>query len=222
MNRLAIILAAIVVGSVQPVCSVYSQRKTTADVLEKHMAGGNLQEETVEGAFISCLGRARLPGGIVRVLGCEDRLTPGKVALPEGTVRDGLEAIVHISPSYRWQAGDGVVNLLPTREQPALLDVRIALLRVDKAPSVRSAVATLVALPEVRSALVRLELVEGVRILHGPISLEPEPPFSVDCRNVTVRGALNEIVRREGRAVWEYKEAHCDGKNEFWISVVAE
>jgi hypothetical protein len=46
----------------------------------------------------------------------------------------------------------------------------------------------------------------------------PHPAsFSVHCKDVTLKGALNAIARAQGFAVWDYVETHCDGKDEVVI-----
>ncbi len=198
------------------------QSRSMAEVLQRHVVGSNVEEETIEGAFLTAMGQARVSGGVIRRIDCKDVLTVKKLSVPDGSLRDALDRIVERMPTYRWQADQGVVNLLAVAETPPLLDVRIARYEAENVEYLQAAVAELEACPEVHQALSALHLTSGIRILTGPAPLKAPTPFTVRCRNVTFREALNAIVRAHGGAVWEYKERHCDGANEFWVEFVSQ
>jgi len=60
------------------------------------------------------------------------------------------------------------------------------------------------------------QLKPGISVFVSGETPKPKA-FSVHCRNVTLREALNAIARAQGRAVWNYIETHCEGRNEVII-----
>ena len=222
MTRYTMLVMLALAQLVSAALSSTGQVDSAADFLKHHVAASNLPEDTVEHAFMSALREARVPGGIVTVLNCDARRLGENVSLPDGPLQGALDTIVKTQPNYHWDAEDGVINLIGAKQTPTLLEVRIDSLEVENATHLQSPVALLLSRPEVRRTLGELHLSEGVRILTGPGSLAPPVSFTVNCRNTTVREALNAIVRAHGGAIWEYRERRCNGTNEFWIEFVSQ
>jgi hypothetical protein len=195
----------------------------TPDVLERQVTNNEPYSTTLS-SFIMSLVSARLPGGIVTIMHCEDRQLSHPTLFTSGTLREALQEIVRTNPEYRWQVDDGVINLLTVHDEPALLNVRISKLKVENARSINTILDELFELPEVKDAIAKLQLIPGVIFLVGPIPMDPErrPKYTVEFKDMTVREALNAIVRLHGRAAWEYKERRCDGKTVYTVDFVIQ
>ncbi len=199
-------------------------QSSVPNVLKRQVTVSDSERPTAHSAFLESLVNARVPGGIVTILNCGNRQGGQQTHLSSGTLKKTLDAIVKANPEYRWQVDDGIINLLVTHGKPELLDVQISKLKVDNAASIEAVADSLFALPEVKDAIAKLQLAPGVHFIVKPISLNPErkPTYSIECENMTVREALNAIVRTHGRSVWEYKEQRCDGKTEYTLQFIAQ
>jgi hypothetical protein len=175
------------------------------------------------GVFARALSTAHVPGGVVKIEGCNAAsvLKPWRAHI--FTLREALDSIVQAEPDYNWSINDGVVNLTPKSEEPALLRTRVSRVKVENARSIYLPLSQLMALPEVRESIAQLGLSQAPLLLIGVGSLKPdEPGYTIDCQNVTLKEALNTIVRAHGGAVWRYKETRCNGKSEFSLDFVVE
>ncbi|MEW6130730.1 MAG: hypothetical protein AB1757_27110 [Acidobacteriota bacterium] len=199
-------------------------QNASSDVLERTVTASQSEYSTTLASFMESLLSARVPGGIVTILHCDNNLPIRHTSLSSGTLREAMNTIVNANPEYRWQINDGVINLLPVQDEPSLLNVRISKLKVKDARSIETIRSNLFELPEVKEAIAKLQLTPGVKFIVGPIPLDPErrPKYSLECENVTVREALNAIVRAHGRAAWEYKEQRCDDKTIYNVNFVIE
>lgn len=198
--------------------SIGSQSQTMStgavdNVLSRPVEVNDTEDIPTKSAFIKAMSTARVPGGIVRVHDCvPDPITQRWRPLTT-SLRDLLDTIVLADPQYQWQLSQQVVNLTLKNNEPALLNIRINKLEAKSATSANALIDKLVSLPEVQQAVSKLKLQSALRILVAPISLKPnKKSFDVSCKDVTVKEALNTIVRSHGSAVWEYRERRCDGK----------
>jgi hypothetical protein len=137
--------------------------------------------------------------------------------MPAGSpLHQVLDAIVGTDRRYGWHIENGVVNLLPAAGEPSLLQTRLVRFRVEKSYSVFDALGRLLVLDEVKKRMEELRLKPGIALFVSGQSPHPKE-FSVHCKDVTLREALNAIARAQGRAVWDYLETHCEGRNEVVI-----
>lgn len=151
---------------------------------------------------------------MVHVRGCEqDNLKQAWTPLNK-SLRQGLDTIVRADPRYRWEVVDEVINLLPAGGEPALLKTRINEFHVENMNSAIDALGPVLALPEVKKAMKGLRLKPGIVLF---ITSRSSKPFSVKCEGVTLRQALNAIARAQGKAIWDYFEVHCNGRDEVVI-----
>jgi len=189
--------------------------KPSADeLLERPLPGSQIEYLSTTDAFYISLGGVGMPGGAAWTLGCEqDNSTQVWIPLNK-TLRQALDTIVERDTRYRWEMVDGTVNLLPATGEPALLQTRINDFHVENTVSAIAALGPLLALPEVKKAMNDLHLKPGIAVFISPGSPKP---FSVACKGVTLRQALNAIARAQGRAVWDYIEIHCQDRNEVVI-----
>jgi hypothetical protein len=224
MKRVGLLSALIFLCLSLLTYAVQTEQKGSAvpDVLERQVTPVNSEFVTTHSSFLESLVSARVPGGIVTILNCEHEQPRKRTDLFPGPLKEALDAIVKADPQYLWQVDDRVINLRPLHDEPALLNVRINKLDVENASSVDAVVDKLFDLPEVKEAITKLQLSPGVHLIVGPVSFNPErlQKFSIECENVTVREALNAIVRAHGRSLWEYKEQHCNGKTIYNVDII--
>jgi hypothetical protein len=196
---------------------------TPEGILDQKVAGDELRHLTTSGAFREVLLAVRAAGGIVTAPRCDDEPLSQRWQPAGSSVRVLLDSIVLADPHYRWRAQEGVINLLPKSIEPALLRVRINQLHVEDARSVYEPYGRLMSLPEVRTAIERLKLSDSYERIQGGSSVpRGKAGFSVRCENVTVREALNAIVRAHGQAVWAYKEMQCNGNRRFSVEFIVQ
>jgi hypothetical protein len=218
----AVIIASWCASAIVVQASQARKQVPVGNLLERKVVGVSDYHD-VQSALIAALTSSGVPGGLAKVEGCEREAAVPIARIPTGTLRSALDAIVGGDPWYRWELDGGVVNVLPVSGEPPLLSTRIAAFSVRGAPSVDAEAGRLLDLTEVRREIVRLHLSEATRFVLGSVPLSSHPPsYSVDCAGVTVRQALNAIVRAHGRAVWEYKERHCGGEAVFSIDFIVQ
>jgi hypothetical protein len=139
------------------------------------------------------------------------KLWPSTLAL-----RDVLDAIVVSQPQYRWSVSNGVVNLSAVADHPALLDIQLATFKIQNATA-HDMVDALEDTPEFRRASLSLGFANTGKQYDGPVG---QTVANVDCRNCSLRDALNEIVRVNGRAVWFYREYEVAGEKYFELGLL--
>jgi hypothetical protein len=189
--------------------------KPSADeMLERRLPGNEVEYFTTRDAFSMGLSGVGMAGGGARVLGCEGDYFKQLWGPMNKTLRQALDTIVETDPRYRWELVDGVINLLPAKAEPALLQTHISEFRVENMFSAMDALSPLLALPEVKKAMDDLHLKPGIAVFVSSVSRKP---FSVKCKNVTLRQALNAIALAQGHITWDYVELHCGGKDEVIV-----
>jgi hypothetical protein len=178
----------------------------------------------VSSALVRALINARLPGGIVRGQDLNNEMEQELVS--QLTIEGFLDNIVLTNPGYRWVIDDGVINLIPAFNEPALLNFRIAEFNADNLVSLDDALNKLLIKPEIQERIAELNLNTGLEILVGgvrpPGYHKDEKPFSVQCQNKTLREILNIIVRSQGHGIWEYKETHWNKHHGFSIKFLVQ
>ncbi|HEY6333669.1 MAG TPA: hypothetical protein VI756_30405 [Blastocatellia bacterium] len=163
------------------------------------------------------------PGGFAIVKGCEDPEPEVQPLLPiDSTLGEGLDKLVANDPGYTYSVDDGVVNLLPYEGAPPLLNTHISSFDVED-ESIGPPLLRLIDLPEVLKAKASVGIT-GTNRLQQMVVGQPAPPvpgrakvepkkFTLHLRNVTLMGALNALVRAQGRGVWSYTEHICNGED---------
>jgi hypothetical protein len=172
----------------------------------------------VESALIQALGNARLPGGIVRGPDLDNKIEGESAS--QMTIEGLLNNIVSITTGYRWVIDDGVINLIPAFNEPAMLNFIVTEFDADDLVSLDDARNRLLELPALQKRSAELHLNTGLEIRVGGVRPpgSPRDSFSVHCRNKTLRETLNIMVRSQGRGVWEYRETHWDKHHGFSIT----
>jgi hypothetical protein len=181
---------------------------------------------TIHSAFRQALSSTSVPGGIILTTNCDEEgeyeFSPSSASL-----RDTLDAITAADPAYKWSLESGVVNLVPKVDETPLLSVRITKFELNNT-NLDFAADKLFQLPEVKERQAELNLSEirhevGISELKKPSSSTGDDSngFKVSCEEVTLRQALNAIVRAYGHAVWSYSERHCNGKDDARLAFIA-
>lgn len=125
--------------------------------------------------------------------------TASVLKITGGTVREALDKIVERYPRYVWRLDDGVINFLPkpgesiTRDGKPILDVIIIDLKLDG----------------VRANMAVKQACEAAGLPCGAVGSaggrKRHPKISLHLKNVTLRQALNAIVKKDGDAAWRFE-----------------
>src|SRR5215207_6690526 len=112
------------------------------------------------------LSAAGVPGGIVKVPACEERVRAWFT--PHGAkLRNVLDSVVSTDPEYLWDVEEGVVNLLPRGGEPAFLKLRVPRFKAEEVGTLNEALDQLLATPEVRGGVQNLAL--GPQVFRGGV-----------------------------------------------------
>jgi hypothetical protein len=192
----------------------------SGDVLEGKVPGDSLEYLTTREAFSQGLLLTRSAGGIASAAsGCEEEPIIQRWMPVGASLKNVLNWIVTADPVYRWQLDGDIVNLLPLDDEPVLLRTRIDRFRLETPADIDSALNQLLAQPEVKRQANNLNISTGLKLFVRPSS-KTDPKITLDCKDLTLREALNAIVRAYGRAVWSYRERSCGGQNVFSIDFI--
>jgi hypothetical protein len=216
-NR-GIILAVVAALATMPF--TYAQQSPTPQEAQEAMRRHREQTRgtvTTSESLLQILRSQEVPGGIVMPSQC------GAIArhqMPVGSsLHELLDSLTAVVPQYRWQAENGVINVIPAGGVPAFLEVRVARFRAERVKSPDEALVKLFEMPEVLKAMTNPAI--GSRLFRGGIGFYAPAPssdietFSVRLDNVTVREALNAIARAHGHAMWTYHPNSCREVNDF-------
>jgi hypothetical protein len=196
----------------------------TTNLLSRKIGWVNAHSTDAVFALQMDLGNAQLPGGISVARNCgvaEPEIVPAEST----TLQAELERIVKVLPDYQWSLDDGVFNFLPKSYMPSPLDINISEFKVENVP-VLDAYNQLFALPEVENGFARLGLHEPDMLvgsilvtppdIKGHKSVKPEPKrITLNMLHVTLREALNAIVRADGRKAWLLSVYSCKGNSTY-------
>jgi hypothetical protein len=212
--------------SVSAIVGQNSKQSALDEIKGRQVRGINLNRVTTMNALTSALSAAHVPGGVATITACE--LETYNLAPVGSTLGDVLDAIVVANPQSRWFNDDGVVNLVPSSNEPTLLDAKIANFHGNYGKTQDDMLQKLLAMTEVKEAATRLQLSEGfteigLRPLSRP-GFEPAEEakgYALHLHNTTLREVLNALVRAHGSAVWSYQERRCGGPKEFSLTFLA-
>jgi len=199
------------------ISTVAQRAEPRSDVLARKVPEPLVEhEDSLQKSFMWALVQTKTPGGLVFSSNVDPntrfKLSPSTLAL-----RDVLDAIVRSEPQYEWNIFDGVVNLDPIREQTPLLNTQLGNVTIENATALHM-VDTIEDAPEIRRASLSLGFANsGAKEYDGPVG---QTVASIYCHNCSLRDALNEIVRANGRAVWFYREYEVSGKKYFALGLL--
>lgn len=169
---------------------------------------------TTQQSFLYALIASKKPGGIVIVnRDCVVSELKPQMVREYASLETALNSIVKQDPWYKWSVEDEVVNLIPADDEPDFLKTRIKEFRLDGDLNIHLALDKLLHLPEVEIEAEKINLNEGLRNCCGLSSpKDTKSRLKFKLKDITLRQALNEIARKDGRAVWRYYESNCGGK----------
>jgi hypothetical protein len=193
------------------------------DVLSRHLPALSLGRVTVARAFWEATNHARVPGGIVSIRGRPEEHKASFTIPADATLREALDRIPSESPSLEWKMNGGVVDLLPPRALPEILNVQIASYDFEDANNGSLAIQELLARPEVeqkaRSLGFQPALNEGGMTVYYGAGMKPPPSLPVHLRNVTLLEAVDALMRARGAGLWRYDEGVSNSKSWFRITL---
>lgn len=196
-----------------------SQRSSISEVLERYVGPVAVSRDTLSTAFEATLRAAQVPGGFVSVCECNPEPTYKYPSLGP-KLGDALEAIRRVAPDYDFQVKEGIVDLVPAKGIPDLLQTRISEFDSKATNNLTWAASLLMDLPEVRAAKSKLGYAESPNQIeigmsgipgYGKPPVPSNPPFAVQCHHCEVYEILNALQSARGHGVWRYQERHCQG-----------
>ena len=123
------------------------------------------------------------------------------IDIPNGNVRQVLDAVTTVAPHYTWKDVNGAINIVPIADKEPLLDVLIKDFRAADLTTDEISCA-ITESPEVKAALSEF----GLRRNDTDIipSGKPKNPkrYSFRLRDVSVRDALNYVIRTTDNRYW--------------------
>jgi hypothetical protein len=135
-----------------------------------------------------------------------------------------MDAVVAANPAYRWNASQGVVDLIPKAGAAPLLSTMLA--RFELIPEAgwgpSAVIGKMVSMPAVSQRAAELGFRPGIRSV-GPsvVDINPTsktlPQIHIDLRNLTLFDAFNSVARSYGNTVWVYTEFVCDETRTYTV-----
>jgi hypothetical protein len=122
--------------------------------------------------------------------------------LYDATLHDMLNGIVQSEPLYQWRESDGYIEILPVKNGISLMDTPISSFQVKDA-SREEAIKELLSLPEVRAITMTMNL--SRRAPGNPPARAGEGKVSLNLNGVTLRQALNRIIKQSGARFWLFR-----------------
>ena len=122
--------------------------------------------------------------------------------LHDATFHDILNGIVQSEPRYQWRESDGYIEILPVKNGISLLDTPISGFQV-KDVSREEAIKELLSLPEVQAIAMSMNL--SRRAPGNAPAGADEGKVSLNLTGVTLRQALNRIIKQSGAKFWLFR-----------------
>lgn len=147
---------------------------------------------------------------------------PENVVFPEYepkefSLDERLNLITQLNPNYTWKYEQGVINLIPSKSVPELLNVKVKNFKVSNLYNLNLIIDKILQLPEVVESHKRLNLKQGIQFggLQSPPSRRPQ--IEMIFKDKTLQEILNEVVRERGRGIWVYSESNYNGVDTFTL-----
>ena len=199
-------------------------KETEQSLLSREITLSELHDVGTPTIFQIALLNANLPGGVVAV-SCDASPKKYFVAPQSTSLETLLINLEQTDPNYRWQLDNGVVNLLPRKGMPMLLETPIKKFNVSNVTG-QEALNLLQEKSEVKIKKAELGLDKAVISINkaSSLSLDSEqnntPTFNLNLKGATFRQILNEIVKAQGRGTWIYTEKHCGNTSTFSVILI--
>jgi hypothetical protein len=217
MKRLLIAISILLLSVPCNTAALISFQKTDSDeaFLDKpnpKIASMYLHDRSIRDVVVGAMRNAGISGGVSVSYYCNG-LSSGYPQTRTDTLRGILDTAVNADPRYAWEINNGTVNFLLQYNPPKFLEMTVSKFEVDdKEPF--EALDQLLHLPEVRSH-VSAEFARQAVSVTGTYPYNPNGAvkavkrISVNVSNVTLREALNSIVRARGDLVWVLSTSDC-------------
>jgi hypothetical protein len=195
-------------------------KDSTAKILSREVRWINPQSADLFSTLTMNLAASQLPGGILAVRKC-GAPQPTFVPAETSTLQSELNRMAKVMPDYQWTLDDGVVNFLPKNYAPSPLDILIADFDAENVTTIK-AYNQLFDTLAVKNGFSRLGLHEpAVQLVFGGGSeTKDQRHITVKLKNVTLRQALNRIVKTDGRKVWILSIDSCGEDNTYQRSLM--
>lgn len=220
MKRISIVVGLVIICSLIANAIYYrfinTQEIESEQILNKPITGLTDSPIEASSAFMYALNSAKVPGWTI--FSSKDARKELLLRPTGFTLREGLDSIVAAEPIYAWEIEDGVINLVPTSGAADLLNTKIRKLDIT-ATSPDDAIFKLKEQEEIKERARELGLDKGLHVIVGAVSKKYANQKSFSARDITLRQALNLIVRTQGRGVWSYRETSFNGENGFDIDL---
>ncbi len=219
-NFLILLIVLLFVLVVQPQSKKIVENQSNSESQREQTEKYDMPISTQK-SFLNTLRSEKKPGGIVVVnRNCMAVEATPQIEREYASLDTALNSIVRQDPWYEWRLEQGAVNLIPTNDEPDFLKIKIKKFRLDGDLNTNLALEKLLRLPEVKDKAEEINLNKGLMFI-GLISLRnTKPRLKFELKNVTVRQVLNEIVSKDGIAVWRYYESNCNGKIKSYLEFV--
>lgn len=122
------------------------------------------------------------------------------LTLTNVTVRDVLDAVVQRDPRYEWLVIDDVINVRPKNRHDNVLNVRLDRLDLDLGDRA-AAYEQIISQPRMKLKMKKLG-VSPLRMEFGSFAEIQTQANPIEINNVTLRRALNEIVKCTQAHFW--------------------
>lgn len=179
-----------------------------ADITEKEIKDFKVKQ----GTFLGLCGNIGVPCGYFMAhVDYATNPTIKKTSLSHGTVREALNTVVKNNPDYQWSNEDGVINIVPKQNHKFWEKGADPLSRIIEKIEV-SNIGT-------DEAARRIAIASGLP-LGGNIIVSGRLHYatvSLKLSKVTLRQALNALVKADGMAVWVLEYDQTD--NNYIINV---
>lgn len=129
-----------------------------------------------------------------------------KIDMPEGTLRDVLDAVTKQDPRYEWTLVDGVVNFTPKSDRDDLsaevLSATLKEFEVKEGAALIDIKQEIIDRPEVHVKLDSAKVVTRISGYTGRDFQKAGPKFTLRMGNATVREVLNHLIRTSKIRYW--------------------
>jgi hypothetical protein len=183
------------------------------DKAHAQLGSPEMLDQTIEihirnGTFLQALSTLavtnRIPIGLEPCLGYRDEYDLN-IDVSAASLKDILNQIVQQRPDYRWEARDGVIDILPVKSKDELvnrlLDTRIQRFAPKRAFNQFDIRDAIIALPEVQSFL-NANMIAASRDGYFYRS-DPHPSqLDLSSSELELRQVLNKVVRDSQYKMW--------------------
>lgn len=217
-GRRAGLLAPLVLLCVfAPLCFT---QQSTDKLLKQTISGFESTDEPIDQILGRLAKSYNVPIGLEKIapkvaVSSEERRI--SVKIEKGTVQDVLDAVIRADPRYQWKEVAGVINVLPRKARNPILEIPVRSFQISNANwmDVRQAIQMTA---EIKGGFERMGLKERSAITVVGSGNNNLPKFSLDLRDTTLRGILNEILKVKGYGFWVFSRY---GNRNQYVSIQA-